>query len=83
MVLKTYALAAADRGAMRELYQAEAALRRGRLADYSSELETAAARGDDDPHSLRFGAYATLQLGIAAERTMIDWCDWVVGKLRR
>jgi len=68
---------------MRELYQAEAALRRGRLADYSSELETAAARGDDDPHSLRFGAYATLQLGIAAERTMIDWCEWVVEQLRR
>jgi DNA-binding PadR family transcriptional regulator len=83
LVLKTYALSSADRAAMRQLYQAEAARHRERLADYASQHQTATASGYDDPDSPQFGAYATLQLGIAAERTMIDWCEWLAEELRR
>jgi DNA-binding PadR family transcriptional regulator len=83
LVLKTFALAAADRTAMRELYRAEAARHRERLEDYLDQQEEATARGDDDPAGPRFGAYATLQLGIAAERTMLDWCEWLADQLNR
>ncbi|MCP2326363.1 DNA-binding PadR family transcriptional regulator [Hamadaea flava] len=83
LVLKTYALAAADRDGMRALYRGEARKHQAQLDDYLAQQADAEARGDDDPAGPRFGAYATLRMGIAAERTMVDWCDWLVSQLGR
>ncbi|NUR70036.1 MAG: PadR family transcriptional regulator [Hamadaea sp.] len=83
LVLKTYALAAADREAMRALYRAEAQKHRRRLDDYLAQQAQAEAQGHDDPANPKFGAYATLRMGVAAERTMLDWCEWLVLRLER
>ncbi|NUT34083.1 MAG: PadR family transcriptional regulator [Hamadaea sp.] len=83
LVLKTFALAVADREAMRELYLAEARRHQERLDEYLAQEESMLARGLDDPHGPKFGAYATLRLGISSERTMIEWCEWLADSLAR
>lgn len=81
LVLKTFALAAADPAAMRDLYLGEARRHRERLDEYLVQHASMTGQSADDPDHPKFGAYATLQLGISAERTMIDWCEWLAASL--
>ncbi|NUR26990.1 MAG: PadR family transcriptional regulator [Catenulispora sp.] len=81
LVLKTYAVAAADPVAMRELYATEARRHAERLADYEGQHEAAVAAGHDRPGHPRFGAYATLQLGILSERALLSWCGWMAEQI--
>jgi DNA-binding PadR family transcriptional regulator len=76
--LKTYALAAAEPGAMRDLYIGESRKHAQRLEEYLSQEAVFLDHGDDRPDSPRFGAYATLRRGIAGERAWLDWCYWLI-----
>jgi DNA-binding PadR family transcriptional regulator len=54
-----------------------------RLAVYEDEEQDFTRQGLDvyDPSGWAFGAYATVQAGIRAERAMIDWCRWLRDEL--
>jgi DNA-binding PadR family transcriptional regulator len=82
LVLKTYAVAAADTAAMREMYRAEAARHEERLVAYRAQHAELVERGGDDPRRVDFGAYATLRLGMRVEEAYRDWCEWLAEQLR-
>jgi DNA-binding PadR family transcriptional regulator len=81
LVLKTYALAVADRAALRELYLAEAARREDVLEEYRSQEARLVQRGADRPDHADFGAYATVQLGLALEERYACWSRWLAEQL--
>jgi DNA-binding PadR family transcriptional regulator len=83
LILKTYALAAADPKAMRDLYIGQSREHAQRLDEYLVQEAGFLERGDDQPTSPRFGAYATLRRGIAEERAWLDWCGWLIEQLSR
>jgi DNA-binding PadR family transcriptional regulator len=83
LVLKTYALAAADRGAMRELYLREAARHEERLESYRQQHASLVAAGADVPAHRDFGNFATLELGLRREEHYSQWCRWLADQLER
>jgi DNA-binding PadR family transcriptional regulator len=81
LVLKTYAVGAADSSAMRALYLAEARRHEERLEDYRAQNAELIARGADDPSNSGFGAFATLRLGLGTEELCAQWCRWLADQL--
>jgi len=81
LVLKTYAVGAADSSAMRALYLAEAQRHEQRLEDYRAQRTRLVARGADDQCHPDFGAFATLRLGLGVEELYAQWCRWLADQL--
>lgn len=81
LVLKTYAVGAADSSAMRALYLAEARLHEERLEDYRAQRARLVARGADHHSHRDFGAFATLKLGLGIEELYARWCRWLADQL--
>jgi DNA-binding PadR family transcriptional regulator len=81
LVLKTYAVGAADSAAMRALYLAEARRHEERLEDYRTQRARMVARGADDQRHPDFGAFATLKLGLGIEELYAQWCRWLADQL--
>jgi DNA-binding PadR family transcriptional regulator len=81
LVLKTYALRAADPAEMRVLYLTEAARHEAQLASYREQQAVLMQAGADSPDHLDFGAYATLELGVRREEYHAEWCRWLAAQL--
>jgi DNA-binding PadR family transcriptional regulator len=81
LVLKTYAMAAGDRAAMRRLYLAEAARHEERLASYQRQHGELVERGADVVTHRDFGSFATLELGLRREKDYAQWCHWLATQL--
>jgi DNA-binding PadR family transcriptional regulator len=81
LLLKTYAVAAADPHRMAHIYQAAADTHAQRLAEYRSQLAHLTDQGAHDSHHPSFGNYATLRYGIAIEETREAWCRWMASTL--
>jgi DNA-binding PadR family transcriptional regulator len=81
LVLKTYAVNAAEPAAMRGLYAAEARRHEERLADYRAQHARLVESGADNPRHVDFGAYATLQLGMRLEEQHAQWCRWLADQI--
>ncbi len=77
LLLKTYAVAAADPRQMRPVYLAAADESARRLAEYRRLLATFVERGAGDPAHPMFGNYATLRFGVAVEEQREAWCRWM------
>lgn len=80
-VLKTYALAAADPDQMRAFYLAEAESYQHQLDDFRKQHGDLLSRHADDPRHPQFGAYATLELALAATPPRIRWCRWMADRM--
>jgi DNA-binding PadR family transcriptional regulator len=83
LVLKTYALGAADPTAMRGLYLTEAAIHEAQLASYREQQTALVQAGAAEPGHRDFGAFATLELGVRREEHRAEWCRWVAAQLAR
>jgi DNA-binding PadR family transcriptional regulator len=83
LVLKTYALGAADAAAMRQVYLAEADRHEAQVAEYHEQRAQLVGRGADEPRHPDFGAFATVELGITYEQDRARWCRWLAGELSR
>jgi DNA-binding PadR family transcriptional regulator len=81
LLLKTYAVAAADPHRMAGLYRAVADAHAQRLAEYRSQLTDLTDDGASDPAHPRFGNYATLQYGVAIGEQREAWCRWMASAL--
>jgi DNA-binding PadR family transcriptional regulator len=81
LLLKTYAVAAADPHRMAELYLAMADEYAQRLAQYRGQLADLVEIGADDRRHPRFGNYANLRFGVANEELREAWCRWLASKL--
>lgn len=81
LVLKTYAMRAADPVEMRALYLSEARRHEQRLADYRKQEDESVAKGADRPGHPDFGSFATLQLGLTMENAYARWCRWAADQL--
>jgi DNA-binding PadR family transcriptional regulator len=81
LLLKTYAVAAAEPQRMARLYLDMADGYAQRLAQYRGMLGDLADDGAADRHHPRFGNYATLLLGVATEEQRIAWCRWMASTL--
>lgn len=77
LVLRTYAAAVADPAGLHRVYAAEAERLEDRLADYQRQRREMVAQGADKPDHRDFGAFATLELGIASTRERSRWCRWL------
>jgi DNA-binding PadR family transcriptional regulator len=81
LLLKTYALAAADPHRMAGLYRAAADAHAQRLAEYRSQLTGLAGCGANHPRHPGFGSYAAVRYGIAVEEQREAWCRWMEATL--
>jgi DNA-binding PadR family transcriptional regulator len=81
LLLKTYAVAAADPQRMARLYLDMAEESAQRLAQYRGMLADLADDGAADRRHPRFGNYATLRLGVATEEQRVAWCRWMASTL--
>jgi len=81
LLLRTYAVAAADSSRMARLYLAAADEHAQRLAEYRSQLTDLTDAGATGPGHPRFGNYATLRYGIAIEQQREAWCRWMASTL--
>jgi DNA-binding PadR family transcriptional regulator len=81
LLLKTYAVAAADPHRMAHLYRAAGDAHAQRLAEYRSQLTELTDNGASNPQHPRFGNYATLRYGIAIEEQREAWCRWMASTL--
>jgi DNA-binding PadR family transcriptional regulator len=81
LLLKTYAIAAADPHRMAHIYQAAADTHARRLAEYRSQMTDLTSDGAVDPRHPSFGNYATLRYGIAIEELRDTWCRWMASTL--
>jgi DNA-binding PadR family transcriptional regulator len=81
LVLKTYAMKAADQSAMRQLYLAEAARHEERLASYRRQHAELMEHGANEVTHRDFGNFATLELGLRREEYYTQWCRWLATKL--
>jgi DNA-binding PadR family transcriptional regulator len=81
LLLKTYAVAAADPHRMADLYRAAADAHAQRLAEYRSQLTDLTDDGASHPQHPNFGNYATLRYGIAIEEMREEWCRWMAATL--
>jgi DNA-binding PadR family transcriptional regulator len=81
LVLKTYALAAADAEGMRALYRKEAAGFQELLDEFTRQHADLAARGGDRPGHPEFGAYATLEYALIHYAGRVRWCAWLADRL--
>jgi DNA-binding PadR family transcriptional regulator len=83
LVLKAYGVNSADPREMAQMYQAAADEARERAAIWQVELEGMAAEGYDTPGHPRFGNYAVLKMGVAAQQTTHEWASWLAAELRK
>ncbi len=81
LVLKTYALHAAERAQMRVLYLTEAARHEAQLASYREQQAALVQAGASSSDHRDFGAYATLELGVRREEHYAEWCRWLAAQL--
>lgn len=81
LVLKTYAIKAGDRSAMRRLYLREAARHEERLAAYRMQHAELVERGASEVTHRDFGSFATLELGLLREEHYAQWCRWLATQL--
>jgi len=81
LLLKTYAVAAADPHRMADLYRAAADAHAQRLAEYRSQLTDLTDDGASHPQHPNFGNYATLRYGIAIEEMREERCRWMAATL--
>jgi len=81
LLLKTYAVAAAEPRRMAKLYLDMADEYAQRLAQYRGMLGDLVDDGADDRRHPRFGNYATLRLGVATEEQRVAWCRWMAATL--
>jgi DNA-binding PadR family transcriptional regulator len=81
LLLKTYALAAADPHRMADLYRTAADTHAQRLAEYRNQLTGLTDDGASHPEHPGFGSYATLRYGIAVEEQREAWCRWMASTL--
>jgi DNA-binding PadR family transcriptional regulator len=81
LVLKTYALAAADPAGMRALYHKEAAGFQEQLDEFTRQHTELAARGGGEPGHPEFGAFATLEYALIHYAGRVRWCEWVADRL--
>jgi DNA-binding PadR family transcriptional regulator len=81
LVLKTYALRAAEPAEMRVLYLTEATRHEARLASYREQQAALVQVGAAEPGHRDFGAYATLELGVRREEHYAEWCRWLAAQL--
>jgi DNA-binding PadR family transcriptional regulator len=81
LLLKTYAVGAAEPRRMARLYL-DMADECGRvLAQYRGMLVDLADDGATDRLHAKFGNYATLRLGVATEEQRLGWCLWMASTL--
>jgi len=81
LMVKTFAVAAADADQMRALYLTMSREHAQRAEDFErqqAELDETGAHALDHP---RFGNYATLRMGVAYERMRQEWCTWMAAQL--
>jgi DNA-binding PadR family transcriptional regulator len=81
LLLKTYAVAAADPHRMAHSYLDAADTHAQRLAEYRSQLTDLTDQGADHPGHPGFGNYATVRYGIAIEELREGWCRWIASAL--
>jgi len=84
LVLKAYAVWAADPVAAARLFASEAELHRERLRSYEQDWRSIESRHGDGPPPVThpdFGNYATLRCGITYERHRIAWLEWMTLQL--
>ena len=84
MLLKTYALWTADPVRATQLFTAQLAEHRERLADYEAAWKNVTQpHPDGKPPTTHpdFGNYLTLRYGIGHEQHDISWCEWVLDQL--
>jgi DNA-binding PadR family transcriptional regulator len=83
LVLKAYGVNSADRRRMAQLYEATADAARERAAIWQAELEDMTENGYGNPDHPRFGNYAVLKMGVAAQQTTYRWAAWMASELRK
>ncbi len=81
LMLRTFAVGAADPLRMAQMYLAMANEHGQRLAQYRGQLAALADNGAEDRGHPRFGNYATLRFGVAYEELRVAWCRWIASKL--
>lgn len=81
LVLKTYAVGAAEPNQMARLYREMADEYAERLAQYRGMLADLTDAGAADRRHPQFGNYATLRLGLATEEQRVAWCRWMASTL--
>jgi len=81
LLLKTYAVAAAEPQRMAQLYLDMADEHAQRLAQYRGMLADLTDDGAADRRHPKFGNYATLRLGVATEEQRVAWCRWMASTL--
>lgn len=81
VTLKAYAVNAADRTAMAELYQGVADQAALAVAGFEREAAELLAEGADEVDHPRFGNYAVLQMGIESQRALLTWAQWLASRL--
>jgi DNA-binding PadR family transcriptional regulator len=86
LLLKAYAIWAADRTAARRLFEQEAAAHQARLSEYLAQRAAVEARHDQGPPPVDhpdFGNHATLGYGIGYEKHCVSWCLSMSSQLGR
>lgn len=84
-MLKVWSLWALDREAATALIAAQRDVHERQLAGYQDAETYQRARFGamlDDPADEAFASHAVLHRGIAYERMALDWCDWLLHRLR-
>jgi DNA-binding PadR family transcriptional regulator len=84
LVLKAYAVWAADPVDAGRLFASEAQLHRERLRSYEQDWRSVESRHGGGPPPVThpdFGNYATLRCGISYERHRIAWLEWMSEQL--
>jgi DNA-binding PadR family transcriptional regulator len=84
LLLKAYAIWAADPIAASRLFEHQSATHKARLAEYETQRAAVEARHDHGPPPADhpdFGNYAALEYGIGYEKHCIAWCGWMNSRL--
>jgi DNA-binding PadR family transcriptional regulator len=80
LLLKAYAIRAAEPERARELVLAQAATHRRRLAEYTAIRNRLGREAADISHP-DFGSLATVRYGIGYERHRAQWCEWLAAQM--
>ena len=83
LVLKAYGVNSGEPRAMAAMYQTAADAAHEQAVIWQAELESMAEQGYGDPGHPRFGNYAVLKMGVAAQRITHGWAAWLAGELRK
>jgi DNA-binding PadR family transcriptional regulator len=83
LMLRAYAIWAADPVAAAMMVAGRLAAHRAALGEWELALAAVTADGVPPRDSPNFGNLATLRYGIGYERNAIDWCEWLLAELTR